>query len=78
MCIIVVKPIGLDLPNEETLWNCFFNNPDGIGFMFSENHMVFGVKGSFDFDEFWKNVIEIDIDWVNIPAVFHFRIATSG
>ena len=40
MCIAIGKPIGVDVPNDEILTNCFNNNPDGAGFAFNYNNEV--------------------------------------
>ena len=35
MCIIVVKKKGQKLPKKETGKNCYINNDDGRGYMFT-------------------------------------------
>ena len=45
MCIIAIKPKDIDLPSKEYLENCFINNDDGAGFMYTENNKVKIYKG---------------------------------
>lgn len=40
MCIIVVKEKNKDLPKLSYLENCFDNNPDGMGFMYTDKGKV--------------------------------------
>ncbi len=78
MCIIVVKPQGIPLPNMETLKTCFDKNPHGAGIAVLksgevETHVV---KGFFDFEVFFNEAIPL-IDTQDI-ALLHFRIASHG
>lgn len=75
MCIIVVKPAGVELP--DTLENCWDSNSDGAGFMFPSNGKILVRKGFMDFDSFMDSVREIK-DVTNTPIVMHFRIKTHG
>jgi predicted glutamine amidotransferase len=76
MCIIAIKPKNIDLPNKEYLENCFINNDDGAGFMYTKNNKVYIYKGYMDFDSFYKSVLQ-KIKKAT-PAVLHFRTATHG
>ena len=40
MCIIAIKPAGVKLPADTTLENCWYNNPDGAGFMYAAGGTV--------------------------------------
>ena len=40
MCIIAAKPIGVKMPNEETIRTMWNNNNDGAGFMCAANGRV--------------------------------------
>lgn len=78
MCIIVVQPIGKSI-SRKTLETCFYNNPDGTGYMFTRDKKLIIKKGYFTFDSFYHNY---KIDWIMngklSPFILHFRIATHG
>lgn len=81
MCIIVVKPKSVPLPDREILKNCFQNNPDGAGIMYRHKGMVHGVKGLMDFKSFMAELDALPDTIGNLTdadLVFHFRIGTSG
>ena len=73
MCIAVWKPQGIEL-TEETLHNCWNRNPDGAGFMYSENGKLTVVKGLMTYDDFEAAYAP----HADKNAVLHFRIATHG
>ena len=77
MCIIVAKPMGVSMPSKQTLLNCFTNNPDGAGFMYSDGKSVYIDKGYFNFDDFYKAVTCIN-ELLDTSIVMHFRISTAG
>ncbi len=78
MCIIVVKPTGQALPSWDILENCFLNNPDGAGFMYSTSGEVQIEKGFTTFKKLKKAIEALKIDTTDTSMVFHFRIGTSG
>ena len=80
MCVILVKEVGYDLPNENNLLACWNKNPHGAGFMFNDNGKVIIKKGYMNFNDFYNELISIDkkIYLKNRGLVIHFRIATSG
>lgn len=71
MCIIIVKPASVQLPDYATLCRCAKNNPDGFGFAMS------GEKPykTLDFGKFVNEIDKIDDD---LPMIIHFRKATHG
>lgn len=77
MCIVTIKPIGREIPNEDLLKTCFMNNPDGCGYMFVRNHSVVIRKGFMNFDSFYADLLEQKLGKKSL-IVFHFRITTSG
>lgn len=77
MCIIVYKPAGADLPARETLENCFYNNPDGAGFMIKTPKGIRIEKGFFSFNEFYQGLTKKKNLKKNNVAM-HFRITTHG
>jgi len=80
MCIIVAKPMGIAMPDIDTLERCFNANPDGAGFMYADGKEVRIRKGFMTFDSF-ENALydELDgFDMTETAIVMHFRIATSG
>ena len=77
MCIIATKPKGIFI-SKETAKNCFDNNPDGAGFMFSNDDRLFIRKGFFDFNRFWASYTQAMIKYDNPTSILHFRITTHG
>ena len=79
MCIIAYKPKNVDFPPTSILKNCYENNPDGAGFMYSYNGKVYIKKGFISFDSFMSSLEKArKITGDNVPYVMHFRIATQG
>lgn len=81
-----VKPAGVQLPDKETFYTMWRNNPHGAGFMTAGYmqttqtvfplHKVIVRKGFMDFDSFYNAVCEkVRTDF---PAVLHFRISTQA
>ena len=79
MCVICVKPTNTLFPSKETLQNCFYNNDDGAGFMYTFKNKVYIHKGLMTFESFW-NCLEQTRQKTgdNVPYVMHFRISTQG
>jgi len=77
MCIIVLKPKGTKMPNEEIINNCWQKNEDGAGYMLVENERVKIRKGFMNLRSF-KDSIKSYGDLTNKTVVLHFRISTSG
>jgi predicted glutamine amidotransferase len=75
MCIIAVQPKGKKI-SKKTLRNCWDNNNDGAGLMYSVNGEIIVKKELHSFDKFMQYKLEADKHNVNI--VLHFRISTSG
>lgn len=82
MCVIVYKPTKIKLPTEDTLKQCFKTNSDGAGYMLPLNNKVIIRKGFMTFNDFYNDFQSFtkdnNIDVVNTPIVFHFRITTQG
>ena len=80
MCIAIYSIKNNDIPSKEYLKNCFKSNPDGCGFAFSYKGIVHTYKGYFNFDKFYKKLLECDQRY-NLKeqgVILHFRIATHG
>lgn len=80
MCIICVKERGINPPAKDTFEAMWENNPDGAGFMYTNNNSVCIEKGFMTLNAFlsaYNNVAE-KIDTKETPMVFHFRITTHG
>lgn len=80
MCIAIGKPMGIDLPSETILQNCWNNNSDGAGFAFAVNGNVFIKKGFMTFDSFKAALRNADrvYNLKKCGVLLHFRIATHG
>jgi len=77
MCIIAIKPTGMNLQSEEILKECFKSNPDGSGFMYNNGRKVVIKKGFMSYKDF-KNAIDSVPDIISKTVVMHFRITTHG
>ena len=79
MCIIVYKPKDVSFPSKSVLENCFQNNSDGAGYMFTNENKVVIKKGFMKFNDFW-NSLEKSRKTVGDDKAFvmHFRITTQG
>ena len=80
MCIILHKPIRVQLPELQTLENCFNNNPDGAGFMYQHNNQVYIQKGFMSFNSLVSalNNLSQNINIINTNLTIHFRLASHG
>lgn len=71
------------MPNDWALNNCFRNNPDGAGFMYSTGDgKVYGEKGFFSLDSLQKAIrsacARSGKSIRDMSIVIHFRFATHG
>lgn len=80
MCIIVAKPIGVEMPDKDTRERCFWSNPDGAGFMLADGKRVRIRKGFMKLADFEKALAEeMDgFDPTDTAVIMHFRIKTHG
>lgn len=80
MCIIIVKPAGEKLPDENILTQCFENNPDGAGYMYRDGGKVQIQKGFMSLRSLLESLewMEEDIGLTQRDLVIHFRMATHG
>ena len=79
MCVIAYKPLNVAFPEEKILQNCFENNSDGAGFMYSYQGEVHIKKGYQTFKAFMAALnASRAITGDKVPYVMHFRIATQG
>ena len=79
MCVIAYKPMNVAFMSKSILQECFNNNPDGSGFMFSADGEVHIRKGFMNFKDFWKALSSVRNQYGDkIPYVMHFRISTQA
>lgn len=80
MCIIVVKPAGEKLPDENIITQCFENNPDGAGYMYRDKGQVQIRKGFMSVESLIESLLctEEDIGLTQRDLCIHFRLATHG
>ena len=79
MCVIMSKPANVAFPEESILKNCWDNNPDMGGFMYTLNKKVYIYKGFETWESFKKALDKArEKTGDNIPYVCHFRISTQG
>lgn len=77
MCIAVIKPKGVEMPDQKTLFRCFQNNSDGAGFMYSDGDKLVIKKGYMTFNDFYTALTETKLKKEQL-VFLHFRIATHG
>lgn len=70
MCVIIYKPTGKNLPSNKTLFQCYCQNPDGMGF--ATPTTVFHSLSYIDFMDALSRVTKYE------PCIIHFRWATHG
>jgi predicted glutamine amidotransferase len=80
MCIIAIKPAGVEMPAMKTIENCWHNNPDGAGIMYAVGGTVHIEKGFMTLGDFRAALkrLENSIDTTSAPIVLHCRITTHG
>ena len=76
MCIVIYKPAGVDLPDDDILHTCWTNNPDGAGFMYPRKGRVHIRKGYMSRKALMDALAQRS--WRDVPLVIHFRIMTHG
>lgn len=77
MCVAVYKPIGVDVPTREELYNCYLRNQDGAGFAFYRNGKIHIKKGYMNFNSFYEDFCKENFN-KDENVFMHFRIATHG
>lgn len=75
MCIILVKPAGVEMPDYD---NCWDNNDDGAGFMLPDNRGAVIVRKGFMTKEKLDRALSRFGDLTDRPVILHFRITTHG
>lgn len=80
MCIIACKPIGIDMPDTETITNMWYSNPYGAGFMYNHDGRVHIEKGYMSLDKYLEAIDRLSkkLDLTKTGVVMHFRITTHG
>jgi predicted RNA-binding Zn-ribbon protein involved in translation (DUF1610 family) len=77
MCVIAIKPEGVDLPTEEHLKEMFDANKDGAGFMYVRDKHVKIRKGFMTLENLVNGLKASNLTKEDV-VVYHFRISTSG
>ena len=75
MCIIAVKPKGVEPPSKEILKTMFERNSDGAGVAYNQNNKLYIVKGLMTKDDFIQICESIPKE---SAVIYHARIQTSG
>ena len=80
MCVICIKPKGVEMPNETWIENMWYNNNDGAGFMWADGKRVHIKKGYMDLSDFLDALDDLGDKkkLKELPIVMHFRIGTAG
>lgn len=77
MCIAIVKPAGVTIP-EEVLRQCWIHNPDGAGFAHIHKKKVKIEKGFTALSEFIAAYNKTAEKYKSSNFLIHFRIKTHG
>lgn len=77
MCIIAIKPKGIEPPTDDVLHECFVNNADGAGFMWADEGKVHIHKGFKKFKSL-KKALKHRAFTADDTVVYHCRISTGG
>lgn len=80
MCIIAIKPKGVEMPDKDTIYEMWASNNDGFGMMYPKNGKVFIEKGYMKYKAMRHRLDQLsnEIDTTKTPIIFHFRIGTAG
>ena len=78
MCIIVIKPKGVEFPSDGILEYCFRRNPHGAGIMLADQGKLIIRKGLMAEDEFFDAYHELKERFPASPFIMHFRWSTGG
>lgn len=77
MCVICVSNKGVAQPTKEQIIQMFNKNPDGAGYMYARNGLVYISKGFLNLNDFLRDVESHNFKKSD-AVVYHFRIATQG
>lgn len=75
MCTLAFSPAGMAAVSNDALRNMMNNNPDGAGWAYAYNGLLYFSKGYFKAEKFIKSLRKIP---QNAPVMFHARISTAG
>jgi len=77
MCIAILNKKSTTL-KKELLKNCWENNYDGAGFMYTNGRSIVVHKELSSFDKYYQAYIDARRDFPESNIVLHFRISTHG
>lgn len=80
MCIIAIKPKGVEMPDKNTIEEMWYSNKDGFGLMYPKDGKVIIDKGYMKYKSMWHRLDQLkdEIDTKETPVIMHFRIGTAG
>lgn len=85
MCVIMVKPSGINMPTDTLINDMWDTNDDGAGFMYALKNKVYIEKGfmrKIDFTNaiagMEKRVKKWGVNPKDLTVIMHFRITTHG
>ena len=77
MCIIAIKPRGIEMPDETIRHNMWDGNSDGAGYMVADGNRVTIEKGFMKLKDIEK-ALEAEGNLTDKTVVLHYRITTHG
>lgn len=80
MCIIIMKPSGVEMPSIKTLKKCWKNNSDGCGISITNNNIIYSHKGFMTFESFNDYLQKVGgiYELKDSAVMMHFRITSVG
>ena len=80
MCVICIKPAGVELPDTYARASMWLANPDGAGLMYAYRGKVWIEKGFMTWTAMEERLarLALRMDLSAIPVVLHYRITTHG
>lgn len=86
ICVIAVKPQGIEVPKESIMKDMFRGNADGAGFAYAVDGKVYIEKGFLKYKDFDNAIAgmekrlkrEFGLEPQEVPVMYHFRIGTHG
>lgn len=77
MCIAILNTKGITL-KKKLLGNCWDNNYDGAGFMYTDGEKIVVHKELNNFNAYYDAYVKARRDFPKSNMVLHFRISTHG
>lgn len=78
MCILIYKPAGIELPNDDILKACWENNPHGFGLTYHHKGLNIVKKGFMTLESHLEILHTLKDLLKDKNVILHYRFATQG